>query len=192
MVTVRKPDETARICVYFKRINEVTEPIPFYMPWVEEVLEAVGRSRVISKLNLSKGYYQVPMLTEHIGKTAFVCHRVNFEFLRMPFGVKNAPAVFHLMTQIMKDCSKFARPYMDDVVIISTSWEDNKGRVRRVLECLRKAGLTAHPKKCCWGGILMEFLGHKVRNGQMMIPGSRAKALLDYTRPTTKRGLGSF
>ena len=69
------------------------------MPWVEEVLEEVTRSRVISKFDLSKGYYQVPMLTEHIGKIAFVCHRGNFEFLRMPFGVKNAPTVFQsLMT----------------------------------------------------------------------------------------------
>ena len=129
MVTVRKPDGTARICVDFKHINEVTEHIPFYMPWVEEVLEAVGRSRVISKLDLSKGYYQVPLLTEHIGKTAFVCHKRSFEFLKMPFGVKNAPAVFQsLMTQIMKDCSKFARPYIDDVVIFSTSW-----RITRVM-----------------------------------------------------------
>ena len=59
MVTVRKPDGTARLCVDFKRINEVTAPLLFCMPRVEEVLEAVGRSKVISKLDLSKGYYQV-------------------------------------------------------------------------------------------------------------------------------------
>ena len=111
------------------------------MPWVEEVLEAVGRSRVISKFDLSKGYYQVPMLTEHIGKTAFVCHRGNFELFRMPFGVKNAPAVFQsLMTLIMKDCSKFARLYMDDVVIFSISWVDHKGHVCRVLDRVFKKG----------------------------------------------------
>ena len=52
MVTVKKPDGTARICVDFKRINSVTTPLPFYMPRVEEVLEQVGRSRVISKLDL--------------------------------------------------------------------------------------------------------------------------------------------
>ena len=56
MVTVRKPDGSARICVDFKQINAVTTPLPFYMPRVEEVLEAVGRSSVISKLVLSKGY----------------------------------------------------------------------------------------------------------------------------------------
>ena len=55
MVTVRKPDGTARLCVNFKAINAVTEPIPFYMPRVEEVLESVGKSSVITKLDLTKG-----------------------------------------------------------------------------------------------------------------------------------------
>ena len=60
MVMVRKPDGSARICIDFKKINATTTPLPFYMPRVEEVLEQVGKSRVISKLDLSKGYYQVP------------------------------------------------------------------------------------------------------------------------------------
>ena len=59
MVTVRKPDGTARLCIDFKVINAITTPLPFYMPQVEEVLERVGKSRVISKIDLSKGYYQV-------------------------------------------------------------------------------------------------------------------------------------
>ena len=64
------------------------------MPWVEEVLEQAGKSRVISKLDLSKGYYQVPMVTEDIPKIAFVCHRGKYEILHMAFEVRNAPAVF--------------------------------------------------------------------------------------------------
>ena len=152
MVTVRKPDGSARLCVEFKKINEIMAPIPFFMPRVEEVLEAVGRSRVISKLDLLKVYYQVPMLKEHIRKTAFVCHRGKFKFLRMPFRVKNAPAVFQsLMTDIMKDGNDFARPYMDDVVVFSESWEAHKIIVRQILECLRGAGLMTNPNKCCWG-----------------------------------------
>ena len=94
MVTVRKPDGTARICIDFNAINAVTTPLPFYMPRVEEVLEQVGRSKVLSKLDLTKGYYQVPMFPGDIEKTAFVCHQGKYEFLRMPFGVRNAPAVF--------------------------------------------------------------------------------------------------
>ena len=104
MVTVKKPDGSARICVDFKRINAVTTPLQFYMPRVEEVIEQVGRSKVISKLDLSKGYYQVPMVVADIPKTCFICHHGKFEFLRMPFGVRNAPMVFQaLMPRILTD-----------------------------------------------------------------------------------------
>ena len=193
MVTVKKPDGSARICVDLKRINSVTTPLPFYMPRVEEVLEDVGRSKVISKLDLSKGYYQVPMIVADIPKTCFVCHRGKFEFVRMPFGVRNAPAVFQaLMTKILADCKSFASPYMDDVIIYSNSWEDHKVHIREVLSRLKKAGLTANPAKCCWGGTTMEFLGHTVGNGTMTIPDKRVQALLRYTKPTTKKGLRSF
>ena len=193
MVTVKKPDDSARICMDFKRINSVTTPLPFYMPRVEEVLEDVGRSKVISKLDLSKGYYQVPMIVADIPKTCFVCHHGKFEFVRMPFGVRNAPAVFQaLMTKILADCKSFASPYMDDVIICSNSWEDHKVHIREVLSRLKKAGLTANPAKCCWGGTTMEFLGHTVGNGTITIPDKRVQALLRYTKPTTKKGLRSF
>ena len=111
----------------------------------------------------------------------------------MPFGVKNSSAVFQsLMTELLKDCESFARLYMDDIVIYSSTWEEYKDHVRRVLDCLRQAGLTANPAKCKWGGIYMDFLGHRVGNGSMAVPEKRAQALLNYTRPMMKRGLRSF
>ena len=152
MVTVKKPDGSARICVDFKRINAITTPLPFYMPWVEEVLEQVGRSKVISKLDLSKGYYQVLMVVADIPKICFVCHRGKYEFLHMPFGVRNAPAVFQaLMTKLLIECKRFCSPYMDDVVIYSSSWEEHKVHVREVLRKLKGACLTVNPTKCSWG-----------------------------------------
>ena len=193
MVTVRKPDGTARLCIDFKAINAITTPLPFYMPRVEEVLERVGKSRVISKINLTKGYYQVPMHPEDIEKTAFICHEGKYEFLRMPFGVRNAPAVFQeLMQKLFRGCQSFCSPYMDDLVIYSESWGEHVHHVRRVLTCLREAGLTANPAKCHWGGTRMEFLGHLVGEGTMSIPQHRVQALASYTKPSTKKGLRSF
>ena len=87
IVTVRKPNGKVRICVDFKKINFVTKPMPFYMPRIEEVIEAVGKAKVISKMDLSKGYYQVRMAEKDIPKTVFICHKGKFEFTRMPFGV---------------------------------------------------------------------------------------------------------
>ena len=97
---------------------------------------------------------------------ALLCHREKFEFLQMSFGVKNASAVFQsLMSDIMKECSSFARAYMDDVVIVSETWELHKVHVRKVLDCLRGTGLTANPKNCCLGGTSMDFVGHRAGNG---------------------------
>jgi len=99
IVAVRKPDGSARLCVDFKKVNAITNDQPFYMPRVEEVLEGVGQSKFVSKLDLTKGYYQVRMAPGDIEKTAFGCHRGRFEFMHMPFGVKNAPACFQEVMQ---------------------------------------------------------------------------------------------
>ena len=93
------------------------------------------------------------MVVADIPKTCFVCHCGKFEFLRMTFGVRNAPAVFQaLMMKLLTDCKNFSSPYMDDVIIYSDSWAEHKMHVREVLSRLRNAGLMANPAKyCSWG-----------------------------------------
>ena len=125
MVTVHKPDGSARICVDFRRVNSLTKQRPFFMPRVEEVIEGIGKACFISKLDLSKGFYQVRLTDEAMEKTAFTCHKGEYHFTRMPFGVKNAPACFQsLMQQVLAELGDFATAYMDDVVIFISSWED--------------------------------------------------------------------
>jgi len=163
------------------------------MPRVEEVLEGVGKARYISKMDLAKGYYQLSVRPADQPKTAFVCHKGKFQFTRMPFGVRNAPAVFQqLMNQILREEEQFASPYMDDIVVFSNSWEDHISHIKTVLSRLAEAGLTANPSKCYWGGQTIEFLGHQIGNGEMSLPKHRIAALSSYTRPTTKRGLRAF
>ena len=111
----------------------------------------------------------------------------------MPFGVRNAPAVFQeLMHKLFRGCKEFCSPYMDDLIIYSSSWEEHVGHVRCVLSCLREAGLTVSPAKYQWGGTRMEFFGHLVREGTMSISQLRVQALVAYTKQSTKKGLRSF
>ena len=111
----------------------------------------------------------------------------------MPFGLKNALAAFQKLTSnLLEPCSSFAIPYIDDIVILSSSWENHVGYVREVLSTLREAGLTASPKKCTWGGKVVEFLEHSLGEGKVSIPESRVKALRNYNKPRSKRGLRTF
>ena len=83
---------------------------------------------------------------EHIPKTAFICHRGKYEFLRMLFGVKNAPAAFQeVMQGILGPYKHFMTAYMDDIVVFSSSWEEHIQHIDAVLTALKQAGLTANP-----------------------------------------------
>ena len=96
------------------------------------------------------------------------------------------------MQRVLAEVTEFSTAYMDDVVIYSPTWDDHVVHVNQVLELIGKAGLTVNPKKCCWGGRAVEFLGHFVGRGQMSIPAHRCTALASYTRPRTKKGLRAF
>ena len=110
------------------------------------------------------------MFPGDIQKTAFVCHQGKFEFLRMPFGVRNAPAIFQeLMQKFFRGCREFCSSCMNNLVIYSASWEEHKVHICKVLQCLKEAGLTADPAKCHWSGTKMEFLAHLVGEGTMSI-----------------------
>ena len=193
IVTVKKPNGRIRICIDYQRLNAVTTPIPFYMPRIEEVLEATGQAKVVSKMDLSKGYYQVVICPEDRDKTTFVCHRGKYRFTRMPFGVCNAPAIFQtLMEKVIKGLGKFCRVYMDDLIIFSDSLEQHTQHIKEVLKALRKAGLTANPTKCEWGGRKLQFLGHEIGSGNISIPKTRTDAMKQFVKPVTKRGIRSF
>ena len=111
----------------------------------------------------------------------------------MPFGLRNGPAVFQmLMDKVFHGCKKFAKPYIDDVVMFSKSWQDHLAHIDQVLTALGKAGLTINPDKCEWGGRHLLYLGHMVGSGKISVPRVRAKSTASCVRPRTKKGLRSF
>jgi len=121
LVTVKKPDGSLRLYIDYKRLNALTIPSPFYMPTINELLEKAGTAQFISTVDLNKGFYQVAMSPADIEKTTFICHEGHFEFLRMQFGLKNAPAVFQRLTsRVLEPCRKYALPYIDDIIIFSS------------------------------------------------------------------------
>ena len=122
LVPVRKKDGGLRLCVDFRRVNAVTVKEPYYIPGFEEMLEMVGKGKVLSKVDLSKGFHQVEVAEEDRDKTCFVCPFGKFRFIRMPFGLTNAPSVFQrLMDSVLVDCMDFAQVYIDDILVVSGS-----------------------------------------------------------------------
>ena len=116
IVPVPKPDGSIRLCIDYRRLNAITEGDPYYMTTLEEILERVGGSRCVSKLDLAKGFYQIEVEEESIDKTAFVTPFGKFAFTRMPFGLRNAPAVFQrTMEVVLRGCYDYSAAYIDDI-----------------------------------------------------------------------------
>ena len=141
------------------------------MPLVEDIIDQVGEAEFLSKIDLSKGFYQVPIHLKDLDETAFGTPFGKFRFRRMPFGLVNAPSTFQrLMQTVLGGQEDHCSPYIDDILVFSKSWEEHLCHLRLVLGSLRKHGLTAKPCKCVWAAKELEYLGHVVGRGCVLVP----------------------
>ena len=176
IVPVPKPQGGVRMCIDYKPLNKVTDTDVYPLPRVEQLLEEVTQSRYITTLDLTKGYYQFPMHPEHQQKTAFVTPQGKWEFTRMPFGLKGAPAKFQrTMDQLFQEYSQLCA-YIDDVAIHSQTWEQHIQDIRKALTLLREKGLTAKLGKCKFAGKYVQFLGHVVGGRTDQTPRSKGES----------------
>lgn len=192
VVVVKKADKTNRLCIDFRRINSAlisnAEPIPNS----DDIFVSLARKRIFSKLDLSKGYWQVPLDDESRPITAFSTSTGLYQFRYMPFGIKTAPAVFtQLMRQVFAGMPDVVH-YYDDVLVASENWEQHMASLDEAFERLQKAGLTARPKKCELGFSRVTFLGHEIGQGVKIPLVKTLDRIQQAARPTTKRQIRSF
>ena len=118
--------------------------------------------KVFGKVDLIKGYHQIPVAEEDVAKTAITMPFGTFEYLRMPFGLKNAGQTFQrMMDEILGDL-EFLFVYMDDVLVASRSLEEHEQHFRELFRRLAAHDLVVSPAKCQFGQPTIEFLGHTV------------------------------
>ena len=193
IVLVKKKDSTLRMCVDYRRLNAVSQMDAYPMPRVDELIDRLGDAKFITTLDLSRGYWQVPVSPKDQAKTAFTTPYGLFQFRVMPFGLQGAPATFQrLMDVILADIGDFAAAYLDDVVIHSGTWKDHLQHVGEVLRRLGSAGLTIKPKKCQFAMSHCSYLGHVVGNGEVRPEESKLLAVEAFPVPKTKSQVRAF
>ena len=190
IVLVQKKDGSLRMCVDYRRLNAITEADACPMPQVDDLIDSV---KYVTTLDLSRGYWQVPVQEESQPYTAFATPYGLYQFKVMPFGLHGAPATFQrMMDNVLRDCADYAAAYLDDVVIHSASWEEHLQHMRKVLQRLREAGLTVKPKKCQLAMRRCTYLGHVVGNGEVQPEETKVEAIRNYPTPRTKKQVRAF
>ncbi len=171
----------------------MTTKEPYFIPSFKDMVELVGQGSVLSKIDLAKGFHQVVVKESDRDKTAFVCPFGKFRYVRMPFGLTNAPSVFQrTMDLVLKECLGFSRVYIDDVLVVSKSWEEHLKHLEEEFVALQEAGLRCKLKKCEFGKVKLEFLGHLIGGGVVSVPEARVKAIREHPLPSTRKQLRGF
>ena len=193
IVLVRKKDGSFRFCVDYRKLNSVSRADAYPMPRMDELIDNLGQAQFITTLDLTRGYWQVPMAEVSRAKTAFTTGFGLYQFRVMPFGLQGAPATFQrLMDQLLTGLEGYTAAYLDDLVIYSNSWTEHLEHVQRVLTRLREAGLTVKPKKCQFGMKECVYLGHVVGNGTVKPEHGKLEAVQGFPIPETKSQVRAF
>ncbi|GFX17828.1 retrovirus-related Pol polyprotein from transposon 17.6 [Trichonephila clavipes] len=138
VVLVPKPNGTFRLCIDYRKLNEITVADTYPLPRMDDLLHQAKLTPFMSTLDLRAGYHQVKVHVEDQDKTTFVCPFGTYRFLRMPYGLRNAPATFQrLMNRFCNGLEDIlALPYLDDIIVLSETFEKHMFDLKTIFERL--------------------------------------------------------
>ena len=176
-----------RPCGDYRRLNDKTLPDRYPVPHIQDFSAHLAGNHVFSKVDIIRGYHQIPIAANDIAKAAIIN-----PFVRMPFGLCNSAQSFQrLMDRVCRGLD-FVFVYLDDILIGSRNEAEHLSHLRQLFDRLRMYGLILNPQKCKFGQPKIEFLCHLInKNGASPLP-SKVEAIKQFPQPCSVRGLQEF
>ncbi|KAK1607808.1 hypothetical protein QYE76_031481 [Lolium multiflorum] len=194
VIFVDKRDGGRRMCGDYRNLNNVTIKNKYPLPRIQDLFDQVRGAGVFSKIDLRSGYHQIKIKKEDVPKTAFVSRYGHHEYLVVPFGLTNAPAIFmNLMNKIfMPYLDKFVIVFIDDILIYSKDKAEHAEHLKIVLQTLREHQLYAKFSKCEFWLDQVEFLGHVISKDGIAVNPSKVAAVLEWEAPKNVKEIRGF
>ena len=164
IVCVRKKDGSMRLCVDYRRLNLKTIPDRHPIPRVQDLLDGLGGQRYFSTLDMAKAYHQGYIEEGSRKYTAFSTPWALYEWLRIPFGLKNAPAVFqrYVAQALSGLLDRICLAYLDDILVYGKTFKEGVRNLKTVLRRLRSKGVKLRVGKCHFMKPEVRYLGRLV------------------------------
>ncbi|KAI2647035.1 Transposon Tf2-6 polyprotein [Labeo rohita] len=167
---VKKKDGSLRPCIDYRGLNNITVKNTYPLPLMSSAFERLQGASVFTKLDLRNVYHLVRIREGDEWKTAFNTPRGHFEYLVMPFGLSNSPAVFQaLINDVLRDM-----------------------HIRRVLQRLLESGLFVKAEKCVFHAQSVPFLGYIVSSEGIRMDSDKVKAVVEWPTPDSRKALQRF
>lgn len=190
IISVPKPNGTLRICVDAREINAVMKKNAYPQQNVNRILGLIGRAKYITTIDLTDAYFQIPLHKDSQEKTAFaVPTRGTYVYTRMPMGLTISGAILcSLIDQLFgAEFEPFAFPYLDDIIIVTETFEQHLEVLEKVAKKLAYANLTISTTKSKFCYRRLKYLGHIIDESGIALDKSRIDAISNFPRPTCIR-----
>lgn len=194
VIMVKKKTGQSRLCVDYRAINKQSVKETYPLPVIEELIDRLAGQKFFTSLDCRSGYHQIRLTEESISVTAFVTPEGKYEYLKVPFGLTNAPYVFQrAMDQILGDL-RFSKVllYLDDILIPATTIDENLETLQLVLGRLEENGVSLNLEKCHFLTEEIEYLGYIVENGQVKPSPNKISAIEKFPVPKDVHQIRQF
>ena len=182
-----------RFSVDFQALNNITKPLAYPLPLIDDILVLLGKSTYFSTLDLRSGYWQVALDEADREKTTFACHVGLYQSRVMPFGLANAPGIFkQLMSVVLGGLEQFAMAYLDDILIFSASINEHLRHLKIVFVQLRKHGLKIKLPKCKFMKKKTKYLGFVIDKSGVHPDIDKVEVIRALPKPQTVREVTGF
>lgn len=192
---VRKKDNTYRCCLDFRLLNSKTKKDSYPLPYISAILDNLRHARYLSSIDIKSAFWQVPLSEESRELTAFtVPGRGLFQFRRMPFGLTNAPATWQRIIDnaLGADLQPKVMVYLDDIILISESFEEHLKLLGLVFDRLREAGLIVSLDKCKFCLPELKYLGFVVDRHGLRPDPEKVEAIISIPTPRNVHEIRRF
>ena len=192
IIVVPKGDGGKCLVIDYRALNKVTRKFTWPMPKVEDIFSKLNRATYFTTLDLRGGYHHITLDKPSIPKTALNSPFSKFEYVKVPFGLAQAPAYFQeLMTSILKNFP-FTIAYLDNIIIFSKTPQEHLSHIRMVLEKLKLANLSMKKSKCSYFSKEIQYLGHILSaTGIRPLP-AKTHAIQHMQPPMTPKQVRAF
>ena len=191
IVIVKKKDGSNQICVDYRKLKVTVADLE-PMKTFEDLFQCLGKNSYFSRIDLSKGYWQIPEAEKNVKKTAFVTPDRNYEFIRMPFGMKNSGATLVPGLRILISDLENVDSYIDDLIVYTEDRDTHIRVLGKLINRLQQANLPLVRPSACLEPNPLNFLVNQVGFEWITVNDDNLEKIRMAQRPTTDKEVRSF